>query len=223
MILKMFNIDYELNEKIHATIINPYLSCDELNANCDLIQKYNIRNVSTTLNFLSHIKNALSNHKVNINTLISFPFADLPLDFIDEFVCYANDAGASGIEYTPNFLNLSKNNLNTFGTEIESINSSELPVTIIINKAKLDKELFEKAIEISLELGITNFQFGDGFGAPVSNVDIVEILKFLGNHNSIKIVGGIKKLTQVIDLLDSGIDCIGTSNFNEIFKEIRLI
>ena len=219
----MFNIDHELNEKIHAIIINPYLSWNDLKANCDLIQKYNIRNVSTSLNFLSHIKNALINHKVNINTLISYPFADLPINFIDEFVCYAKDAGASGIEYTPNFLNLSKNNLNTFASEIESINSSELAVTIIINKTKLDKDLFEKAIEISLELGITNFQFGDGFGAPVSNVDIVEILKFLGNQNSIKIVGGIKKLSQIIDLFDSGIDCIGTSNFNEIFKEIKLI
>ena len=219
----MINIDYELNEKIHATIINPYLSWDELNANCDLIQKYNIRNVSTSLNFLSHIKNALSNHKVNINTLISYPFADLPAEFIDEFVCYSKDAGANGIEYTPNFLYLSKNNLNTFATEIESINSSELPVTIIINKKKLDEKLFKKAVEISLELGITNFQFGDGFGAPISNVDIVEILKFLGNQNSIKIVGGIKKLSQVVDLFDSGIDCIGTSNFNEIFKEIKRI
>ena len=67
----MFNIDYELNEKVHSMIINPYLSWDELNANCDLIQKYNIRNVSTSLNLLSHIKNALSNHKVNLTTFIS--------------------------------------------------------------------------------------------------------------------------------------------------------
>ena len=219
----MFNIDYELNEKIHAIIINPYLSLKELNANCDLIQKYNIRSVSTSLNFLSHIKDALNNHKVNVNTLISYPFADLPADFIDEFVCYAKDNGASGIEYTPNFLKLSKNNLNSFASEIESINSSELPVTIIINKTKLDKELFEKSIEISLELGITNFQIGDGFGPALSNTDIAEILKFIGKQNSIKVVGGIKKLFQVIDLFDLGIDCIGTSNFNEIFKEIRLI
>ena len=218
----MFNIDYELNEKIHATIINPYLSWEELNANCDLIQKYNIKNISTSLNFLSQIKNILSNNEVNINTLISYPFADLPVDLISEFICYAKDAGASRIEYVPNFLNLSKNKLNTFATEIESINAKELPVTIIINKTKLDKDLFEKAIEISLELGITNFQFGDGFGAPISKIDVVEILKFLDNQHSIKIVGGIKKLSQVIDLFDSGIDCIGTSNFNEIFKEIRL-
>ena len=137
--------------------------------------------------------------------------------------CYAKDNGASGIEYIPNFLKLSKNDLNSFASEIESINASELPVTIIINKTKLDKELFEKAIEISLELGITNFQFGDGFGPAISKVDIVEILKFIGNQNSIKVVGSIKTLTQVVDLFDSGIDCIGTSNFNEIFKEIRLI
>ena len=218
----MFNINYELNEKIHAIIINPYLSWEDLKANCDLIQKYNIRNVSTSLNFLSPIKNALSNHRININTLISYPFADLPIDFIEQFVCYAKDIGASGIEYTPNFLNLSKNNLNTFAIDIEAINASELPVTIIINKTKLDKELFEKAIEISLELGITNFQFGDGFGAPLSNEDIIEIVKFLGNQNYIKIVGGIKKLSQVVDLFDSGIDCVGTSNFDEIFKEIRV-
>ena len=219
----MFNIKYELNEKIHAIIINPYLSLDELNANCDLIKKYNIKNVSTSLNFLSHIKNALGITKVNINTLISFPFADLPVEFIDALVCYAKDEGSNGIEYTPNFLNLYKNNLNTFANEIDTINSLELPVTIIINKTKLDKQLFEKAIEICLELGVTNFQFGDGFGNQISNIDIDEILKFLGNQNSIKIVGGIKKLSQVIDLFDSGIDCVGTSNFNEIFKEIKLI
>ena len=219
----MFNIDYELNEKIHAIIINPNLSLEELNANCDLIQKYNIRNVSTSLNFLSHIKDVLNNHKVNINTLISYPFADLPVDFIDEFICYAKDNGASGIEYTPNFLNLSKNNLNSFASEIESINASELPVTIIVNKSKLDKELFEKALEISLEVGIINFQIGDGFGPALSSFDIVGILKFIGKKNSIKVVGSIKTLSQVIDLFDLGIDCIGTSNFNEIFKEIRLI
>ena len=56
-----------------------------------------------------------------------------------------------------------------------------------------------------------------------SKVDIVEILKFIGNKNSIKVVGSIKTLSQVVDLFNLGIDSVGTSNFNEIFKEIRLI
>ena len=219
----MSNIEYELHEKIHAIIINPYLKWDDFILNCDLIKKYNIRNISTSLNYLSDLKNAMSNHSVNINALISYPFADLPISFIDEFVGFAKDKGANRIEYMPNFINLSKRNIDTFGLEIEMVKRSAIPVTLIINKTKLDKELFVKAIEISLELGIKSFQFGDGFGPPISTLDVDEILKMISKKNHIKIVGGIKNLSQVIDLFDSGISCVGTSNFSEIFEEVRNI
>jgi len=52
---------------------------------------------------------------------------------------------------------------------------SGLPVSIIINKSKLQKEVLYNAIEISLELGIKNFQFGDGFGPPITSNDVAEI------------------------------------------------
>jgi len=78
-------------------------------------------------------------------------------------------------------------------------------------------------IEIWLELGIKNFQFGDGFGPPITSNDVAEILKIRGSNNQIKVVGGIKKLTQVIDLFDSGVTYVGTSNFCEIFQEVKVI
>ena len=79
------------------------------------------------------------------------------------------------------------------------------------------------AIQISLELGIKDFQFGDGFGSLITTNDVTEILKITGNQNQIKIVGGIKKLKQVIDLFDAGVDCVGTSNFHKIFQEVKVI
>ena len=218
----MPNIEYELNEKIHATIINPYLTWEDFCANCDLIKKYNIKNISTSLNYLDDFKNRLRNGRANINALISFPLADLPVTFIEEIVNYAKDKGANGIEYIPNFINLSKRNLETFAAEIEQVNLSGLPVTIIINKSKLQEEVFINAIEICLELGIKNFQFGDGFGSPLTSNDVPEILKITGSQNQIKVVGGIKKLTHVIDLLDNGVSCVGTSNFCEIFQEVKV-
>ena len=219
----MPNIEYELNEKIHPIIINPYLTWDDFCANCDLIKKYNIKNISTSLNYLADLKNCLSNYSANINALISYPLADLPVSFIEELVSFAKDKGANGIEYIPNFINLSKRNLETFAAEIEQVKLSGLPVTIIINKSKLEKETLYSAIEISLELGINNFQFGDGFGHPITSDEIAEILKLTSNQNQIKIVGGIKKLNQVIDLFDAGINCVGTSNFCEIFQEVKVI
>jgi len=219
----MPNIEYELNEKIHAIIINPYLTWEDFCANCDLIKKYNIKNISTSLNYLTDFKNRLSNYSANINALISYPLADLPVSFIEELVCFAKDEGANGIEYIPNFINLSKRNLETFASEIEQVKLSGLPVTVIINKSKLQEEVFSNAIEICLELGIKNFQFGDGFGSPMTSNDIAEILKITGSQNQIKVVGGIKKLTQVIDLFDMGISSVGTSNFCEIFEEVNVI
>ena len=218
----MPNIEYELNERIHAIIINPYLTREDFCANCDLIKKYNIKNISTTLNFLGDFKNRLSNYSASINILISYPLADLPVSFINELVCFAKDKGANGIEYIPNFINLSKRNLETFASEIEQVKLSQLPITIIINKSKLQKEFFSNAIEICLELGIKNFQFGDGFGPPITSDDVADILKIIGSQNQIKVVGGIKKLTQVIDLFDMGIHYVGTSNFCEIFQEVKV-
>ena len=218
----MPNIEYELNEKIHAIIINPYLTWEDFCANCDLIKKYNIKNISTSLNYLDDFKNRLSNYSANINALISYPLADLPVTFIEELVNFAKDKGANGIEYIPNFINLSKRNLETFAAEIEQVKLSGLPVSIILNKSKLQKEVFYNAIEISLELGIKNFQFGDGFGPPITLNDVAEILKITGPQHQIKVVGGIKQLTQVIDLFDNGISCVGTSNFCEIFKEVKV-
>ena len=218
----MPNIKYELNEKIHAIVINPYLTWEDFCTNCDLIKKYNIKNISTSLNYLADFKNRLSNYSANINALISYPLADLPVSYIEELVCFAKDKGANGIEYLPNFINLSKRNLETFAAEIEQVKLSGLPFSIIINKSKLQEEVLHSAIEISLELGIKNFQFGDGFGPPITLNDIAEIHKITGSQNQIKVVGGIKKLTQVIDFFDIGINSVGTSNFCEIFQEVKV-
>ena len=201
---------------------SPYLTWEDFCANCDLIKKYNIKNISTSLKYLDDFKNLLGNYSANINALISYPLADLPVPFVEELVNFAKDKGANGIEYIPNFINLSKRNLETFAAEIEQVKLSGLPVSIIVNKSKLQKEVLYNAIEISLELGIKNFQFGDGFGPPITSNDVAEILKITGSQNQIKVVGGIKKLKQVIDLFDNGISCVGTSNFCEIFQEAKV-
>ena len=73
-----------------------------------------------------------------------------------------------------------------------------------------------------MELGIKNFQLGDGFGPPITSNDVAEIQKITGSQKQFKVVGGIKKLTQVLDLFDNGINYVGTSNFCEIFQEVNV-
>jgi len=215
------NKDYEFNEKIHAVILNPYLSKESFTNNINLIQKYNIKNISTSLNFLSDLKDIFPLSNIKINTLISYPFGDIPNNFVKELILYAKDAGSEAIEYTPKFFSLSNNNEQEFAKDIENISKLDLPITLIFNKRKLSKEILSRAINISLELGIENFQFGDGFGQYLGVNEIKEIIHLLGQNSFIKIVGGIKTISDVKDTLDAGADCIGTSYYHEIFQELK--
>jgi len=217
----MSNIKYELNEKINAILINPFLSTDDFNINCNLIKKYNIKNVSTSLNYLSYLKNALENHKVKINTFISYPLADFPDILIDQVIDYAIDEGADGIDYLPKFFNLSINEEEKFANNIEKIAKKELPITLIFNKNRMQEDIFNKAINISLDIGVKFFQFGDGFGATLNLNELKGIKRLLDEKRSIKVVGNIKDVKSAIELLDNGADNIGTSYFSQIFQSIK--
>ena len=215
------NKDYEFNEKIHSILLNPYLSRESFANNINLIKKYNIKNISTSLNFLSYVKDNFPLSNIKIHTLISYPFGDLPNNFVQELIHYAKDAGSEAIEYTPKFFTLSNNKDEEFARDIENISKLELPITLIFNKRQLSKEIFTRAINISLELGIENFQFGDGFGKYLEVNEIKEIVDLLGKNNFIKIVGGIKTIEIVKDTLEAGAHCIGTSYYHDIFKELK--
>ncbi len=213
---------YDFKEKIHATILNPYLTKEDFKVYCDLISEYNLKNISTSLGFLKYLKNLKSRNNLKINTLISYPLSDIPEQILKELIDYAIEEGADGIEYVPKFFLLSKNNEEDFANDIENIYKSDLPITLIFNKSKLNEDIFVKAIKISLEIGIEKFQFGDGFNTQIRNTDIREIRSILNKNILIKAAGGINNLNQVIELLNDGLDCVGTSNFHNIFKTIKL-
>ena len=215
--------DYELNEVIHANLLNPYLSKEIFKINCELITKYNIRNISTSLYFLKYLKDSINYKNCKINALISYPLADIPSKFLSEIINYAKEYGANGIEFLPRFFYLSDSKEEDFANEIEILIKSGIPITLIFNYLRIDKEILSKAINICLEMGIVNFQFGDGFGPYMNKKDINQILKLIGDKSKLKISGGIKHLDQVIEILNCGASSIGTSDFHIIFKNLKLL
>ena len=215
--------DYEFNEVIHATLLNPYLSKENFQINCELITKYNIRNISTSLNFLKYLKDSINYKNCKINALISYPLADIPSKFLSEIINYAKEFGANSIEFLPRFFYLSDSKEEDFAREIEILIQSGLPITLIFNYYKLDSNVLSKAINICLEMGIENFQFGDGFGPYINKNDINQIIKLIGYKSKLKITGGIKHLDQVIEILNLGASSIGTSDFHMIFKDLKLL
>ena len=215
--------NYEFNEVIHANLINPYLSKENFQFNCELITKYNIKNISTSLYFLKYLKDLINYKNCKINALISYPLADIPSKFFSELINYAKEFGANGIEILPRFFYLSDYQEEDFAREIEILIQSDLAITLIFNYHKLDKFVLSKAINICLEMGIENFQFGDGFGPYMNKKDIDQIIKLIGYKSKLKITGGIKNIDQVTEILNHGASSIGTSDFHMIFENLKLL
>ena len=213
--------DYELNEVIHPTLLNPYLSKKNFQINCEIITNYNIRNISTSLYFLKYLKDSINYKNCKINALISYPLADIPSKFLYEIINYAKEYGANGIEFLPRFFYLSDSKEEDFAREIEILIQSGLPITLIFNYLRIDNEILSKAINICLEMGIVDFQFGDGFGPYMNKNDINQIIKLIGDKSKLKISGGIKHLNQVIEILNNGASSIGASDFHIIFKDLK--
>jgi len=213
--------DYELNEVIHPTLLNPYLSKKNFQINCELITKYNIRNISTSLYFLKYLKDSINYKNCKINALISYPLADIPSKFLSEIINYAKEYGANGIEFLPRFFYLSDSKEEDFAREIEILIQSGLPITLIFNFHRIENQILSKAINICLEMGIVDFQFGDGFGPYMNKNDINQIIKLIGDKSKLKISGGIKHLDQVIEILNCGASSIGSSDFHIIFKDLK--
>ena len=145
----------------------------------------------------------------------------MPSKFLFEIVNYAKEFGANGIEFLPRFFYLSDSKEEDFANEIEILIKSGIPITLIFNYLRIDNEILSKAINICLEMGIVNFQFGDGFGPYMNKKDINQILKLIGDKSKLKISGGIKNLDQVIEILNCGASSIGTSDFHIIFKDLK--
>ena len=213
--------EYELNEKLHDIVINPYITEEDLAIKCELINKYNIKNITTKLNFTSELRKNLKRNKVKINSLVSFPFADIPNCLLKEVIGFAENEGSDGIEYMPNFFKFLKNDTNSFASDIETVIGAGIPTRIIISKNKLTKNSFVKVIKVCMEMGIKNFQFGDGFGSPLNPNEIKEIKEIFKDKIDIKVIGGISDIYQVKDFLDSGAECIGSSRIFEIFKYLN--
>ena len=127
------------------------------------------------------------------------------------------------LNFYQDFFYLSDSKEEDFAREIVILIQSGLPITLIFNYHKLDCDILSKAINICLEMGIENFQFGDGFGPYINKNDIDQIIKLIGYKSKLKITGGIKHLDQVIEILNLGASSVGTSDFHMIFKDLKLL
>ena len=94
---------------------------------------------------------------------------------------------------------------------------------MIIDAERLNEAKLELAVEASIDSGVKGIQTSSGFGPKVTPETIKRLIPLVRGRCSIKAVGGIKKLTEALEIINSGCSEIGTSIGPELMKEFNVL
>ena len=217
---KLNFISENLSDYIHQAALDPHIKENTLNEICDACNFFKFAGLCTSLQVLPYVRKRISpSEKTSLIATISFPFGDLPSSIKLKSAEWAAMQGVDEFEVVPNFYALNQGKEDIFAEELARICELGLPVRVILDISNLQKESLALAIEASIDAGVFELQSGNGFGPPIEKSQVQELKKLARGRCGLKAVGGIKKLSQVIELIESGASKIGTSFGTQIMKE----
>ncbi len=168
----------------------------------------------------------LNGNKVLLCSVIGFPLGaqEIAVKCFEAEIALQN--GANELDFVLNIGALKDGSWEYIVQEIERVlelkSKYEFTLKIIVETALLNEEELIKVISIVSESGADYLKTSTGMSSRgVSREDIVIINKYKSRGLKIKASGGIKTAAFAQELLDLGVDRIGTSNAIALIEEFK--
>jgi len=195
----------------------------------------NFKLIMVRENYLSYVESLLMNIKSNllIGTVVDFPLGDKStVDKIKELNSVLNYT-VSDIDFVCDYNAFKRKDFEKFDTDVIELSSlcvkkNKTVKWIIETGALSKKEIFDISERISeiinknFSENIDNFfiktstGYYSGYGA---NFNDIKIIKRAAKNISIKASGGIKSFKDAINMIELGVDRIGTSSALDIYNK----
>ncbi len=214
----------DIKNYIENTVLKPDVTEKELTDFFEVSKKYNVLGVCINPIYVKRAKEFFGD-TTKIVTVVGFPLG-ANLSEIKAFEAQkAVRDGADEIDMVINVSALKNKNYSFIKEDINQVvkASEGKPVKVILETDLLTKEEIIKACEICVDAGASFVKTSTGFvkngiGAKVEDVKIMsEKVKPFGLK--VKASGGIKTLSQALELVAAGADRLGTSSGDKIISE----
>ena len=212
----------DLAPLIHQALLDPLLSRDRLNEGCDAARQLGLGKLCTNLSQLTAVRERLgAPGPTGLIAVIAFPFGAIPTTLKQAQAEWAAEHGAEALDVVPDLTALAEDRPNAFAEELAILINVGLPVTVILDMARLEDAQLKLAVEAAIDAGAAGLQTGNGFG-PACHPDQIRQLKQLSRKRcAIKAAGGIHSLSHVSELLLAGADLLGTSSAPALLQAQR--
>ncbi len=208
---------------LEHTLLKADIRQSEIEELISLAKKHQFRGVCVPPFWVKKVKRELKNSDIQVVTVIGFPFGHTNTETKVFEVQQAIKDGADELDVVWS-LTAFKSGMNWPKIELAKLaatcHDEEKILKVIIETAYLDDKELVQACEICRDAGADFVKTSTGFAAEGANPARVRLMRAtLPSQVGIKASGGIKNLSQAVEMINAGADRIGTSSGAHIMEE----
>lgn len=216
----------ELASVVEHAVLSPTASRDDIVHACSLARSCGVRALVVAPCWLKLAANKLEGSPVMPIAAVGFPYGY----GLSEAKAYEArrlvEMGAQGIEMVMDLSLFKSGDYAGVAHDIAGVATlvelEGAKVSVIIETGSLDALEIETACSIVRDSGAYSVKTSTGVGrnSAVTADAVAHVKMAVGDDMKINAAGGIRSLSQVLDMIASGADIIGTSATEKIFSEL---
>lgn len=213
----------DLAGSIDHTLLKPDATHENIKRLCEEALQFGFYSVCINPCFVKPAKELLRKSDVRVTTVIGFPLGMTLTEVKVYEAMNASLLGADELDIVINIGALKSGDWDTVRKDISDVimATKRLIHKVIIETCYLTDDEKRKVVEIALEAGSEFIKTSTGFGPRGAELSDIRLIKnIVGDTAGIKAAGGIRTLSQVLDLLKAGAARIGTSAGIKIIGEL---
>ena len=158
---------------------------------------------------------------VKLISVVGFPFGACSSEIKRAEAEQAVEAGADELDLVPDFALLLDGELTALHDQIAALVELELPLKLILEADQLDQQQLATLVEVGIDAGVAFLKTGSGYGDPASPAVVRQLVQLAGGRARVKASGGIRNLSQAVELVQAGAERLGTSRGVELVRAQR--
>lgn len=214
----------QLAQFFDYTLLKPYASREDFEFGAAECKKYGFKMIAINSAPTALCKELLKDSEVHVGATAGFPFGQMT---IEAKVFETQDAihnGADEIDYVMNITELKNGNYDYVRREMEEIVAlcakNNVISKVIFENCYLTKEEIIKMSEIAREVGPDFIKTSTGYAPGGATLEDIKLMKsVVGDKVKVKAAGGVRTLDACLEMIEAGVERIGSSNCVGIIKE----
>lgn len=218
----------ELANMFDHTFLKPYATREDMRKLCDEAKKYGFKMVAINSSQTKLCKELLKGSDVHVGAAIGFPLGQTTIEVKEFETIDAINNGANEIDYVINITELKEKNYDYIKEEMQRIvnvcRKNNVISKVIFENCYLTDEEKKVLCEIALEVKPDFIKTSTGFGTSGARLEDVKLMKsIVKDQIKVKASGEVKDLKTCLEMVELGIERIGTSSSVKISEDYKKI